>query len=57
MQPKGFIKCLVCSDRATIIFKSKFSNAKRGYCRRHYGNGKWLERQKLFPEDRWVLEE
>lgn len=40
-----------------FIFKSKMSGNLTGYCEEHYEDGEWIERQKLFPEERyWLVE-
>jgi len=55
MNIKGYKKCYCsgCFAEAEIFMlrnsKTKITDNTVGYCKKHYGNGDWLKRQKLFP--------
>jgi len=52
---KGFKKCYNrgCKEEAFIFMlrknNPKITSNSVGYCKKHYGDGSWIKRQKLFP--------
>mgnify|MGYP001558021278 CR=1 FL=1 len=47
-------KCKICNKNAHIMFINKSGKQKYYYCNLCYEDGKWIERQGLFREWKFV---